>query len=382
MMGFDGPEDVAINLGSIANVLQQLTFQRWVKEVPLAGWFDGRKGIPFDNGILLPEGKLIPHEPAFFSRYCLDFNYDEEAGCDYWLARLDEYMDGDAERVELVRQWFHYLLFRGTELQRICVLVGQPRGGKGTIMRVLEKLLGMGNIASPTMSGFINGFGLQAAIGKRAIMIGDAHVPKSDSALILSLLKSISGEDAIEVNRKHKDPVSVRLGTIVMACNELEDIKDESGALTGRYSIINFRRSFMGAEDPAVEDNIMAELPGIFNWARSCPSFDRFTETRLGQETKEELTEASNPVRSWARKELVEDEKGRVASEELLRRFQNFYPDSGGKVMQKAKLVKDLRLVFPYARKDQWKEGGRNVRGLLGLSFVDSVAEEEADAHF
>jgi len=374
MLGFTGPEPVAVNRGSIANVVQQLSFDRLVKDLPLAASLVTRmEGIPFENGVLMRNGELIEHSESFFSRYCLGFDYVKDAECPYWLERLSEYMDGDEERILLVRQWFHYLLFGGTELQRICVMVGQPRGGKGTIMRVMERLLGAGNTTSPTMGSFLGGFGLQSAVGKRAILIGDAHLPRKDATTILSLFKTISGEDSVEVNRKHKEALNVRLGVIVMACNELESIKDESNALTGRYSIINFRRSFMGAEDSSVEANIMAELAGIFNWAMKCPEFDRLVETKLGLETKGELIEASNPVRAWAEVELESDVDGKASSSELLNKFQNYYSDEGGHKMSKAGIVKALRQVFPYASVSQWRENGKRIRGLSGVKFICEI---------
>lgn len=266
-------------------------------------------------------------------------------------------------------------------MQRICVMTGQPRGGKGTIMRVMDHLLGDGNSASPTMQMFVKDFGLAGAIGKRAILIGDAHLPKGDQSGVLNILKTISGEDAIEVNRKHKNGVKTKLGVIIMACNELSDVRDESGALTGRYSIINFRRTFMGAEDSSVEDKIKAELPGIFNWARSCPPFKKFVETQLERETKDDLTQASNPVRTWAREELVEDEFSRLTNTELHKAFQKFYEDDPKRI-SKGGLVKSLRHVFPYATAGQWRENGKMIRGLVGLKFTVNSETDELDDAF
>ena len=151
-----------------------------------------------------------------------------------------------------------------------------PRSGKGTITSVIRMLLGMANCAAPMMHQFSSDFGLERCIGKRAIIVGDAHVQKGDPTGILDKLKSISGKDVVQINRKHMKQVEAVLGQLILACNDMGDIPDESNALVSRYSILTFKRSFLGQEDPDLLDKLRGELAGIFNWAMGCGEFRHF----------------------------------------------------------------------------------------------------------
>src|SRR3972149_5235286 len=77
-------------------------------------------------------------------------------------------------------------------------------------------------------------FGLMGLLGKRAAICPDAHLGRGDKALgTLELLKLLSGEDPIEVHRKHLPPLpSVRFRVrFTLAVNQLPKFGDNAGAL-------------------------------------------------------------------------------------------------------------------------------------------------------
>jgi putative DNA primase/helicase len=49
--------------------------------------------------------------------------------------------------------------------------------------------------------------------------------------------------------------------------NELPRFSDSSGALAGRFVILRMTESFYGKEDTGLTQRLLAELPGILNWA-------------------------------------------------------------------------------------------------------------------
>ena len=55
------------------------------------------------------------------------------------------------------------------------MMVGPKRSGKGTIARVLRKLIGERNVAGPTLSSLGGPFGLQPLLGKSGAIISDAR---------------------------------------------------------------------------------------------------------------------------------------------------------------------------------------------------------------
>lgn len=246
-------------------------------------WLDGsgadRAGganhVAFDNGILDisnvgGELTLRPHSPAWFALSSLPYAYDSNADCPAWQRFLNEVFDGDAERITLLQKWFGLLLTPITAYQKALLMVGPRRSGKGTIGREIRYVFGSDACASPALHSLTSDFGLWPLLGKTIAVMGDAHLSRrSDSVAVLERLKSIIGEDPVDVHRKNLPTLTdVRLGVrFVISVNELPMFNDPSGALAVRLCILPFRVSFAGREDRDLEAKLRAETPGVFNWA-------------------------------------------------------------------------------------------------------------------
>lgn len=364
----------------VSNMFQQVKFS-------CLGGYDGEPvGTPFLNGRLMPSGVLVPHSPENSGRYCLDFDYTQGADCPTWKTALGQWFP-DSDRQKILREWIHYLITGRNNIQKIMLMVGAQRGGKGTILSVMQDLIGALNYSTPSMSSFASEFGLQSSLGKRALFISDAHLPNRDRSTILDRLKAISGKDRLDVSRKHLPVVKgARLGQIVIACNEMGDISDESNALVDRYSVLKFTTSYIGREDLTLGEKIKAELSGIFNWAMSCPSYRTFTEDTRGKEVKLDMSLASNPVRSWALEACQWEEFGATCTEELYRVFSKWCEDGGlRKPMAKNTFVRKLKGVFGEASVRVVRNGKEVKKELVGVVLTGSggsVTESETDDSF
>jgi putative DNA primase/helicase len=128
-------------------------------------------------------------------------------------------------------------------------------------------MLGLANCCAPTLAALGTNFGLWPLIGKRLAVIGDARLSgRTDQAVVTERLLSISGEDALTIDRKNLPPVTVKLPTrIVILTNELPRLSDASGALAGRFLILRLENSFYGREGMNLTDRLMKELPGILH---------------------------------------------------------------------------------------------------------------------
>ena len=58
---------------------------------------------------------------------------------------------GDAESISCLQEWFGYLLTPDTRQQKILMMVGPKRSGRGTIARVLKALAGSSTVVNPTL---------------------------------------------------------------------------------------------------------------------------------------------------------------------------------------------------------------------------------------
>ncbi len=236
-------------------------------------WLDGDCARPPAGELLvcrskilhLPTMDLVRPSPRLFVTSALDFDYDPDAPRPtLWHRFLDQVFADDPEAVYLLQTWFGYLLTGDTSLQKMMLLVGPKRSGKGTIGRVLAKLVGSGNTCGPTTSSLAGPFGLQPLVGKSLAVVSDARFTGDNIATVVERLLCISGEDALTVDRKYLPSVTMKLPTRFMfLTNELPKLTETSGALAGRFLVLKFSQSFYRREDPFLTDKLLAELPGI-----------------------------------------------------------------------------------------------------------------------
>ena len=278
--------------------------------------FDGRvtgpppnELVPCANGLLhLPTKRLLPHTPAFFNRNALDFAYDPKAPPPkLWLAFLDQVWPGDPQSIATLQEIFGLCLTIDTSYQKIFMVTGPPRCGKGTINRVLEALIGKHNCAAPKLAALEKPFGLESLIGKSVALISDANLSsKANQADIVEALKAISGEDPINVGRKYKGDWIGKLNVrFVIFANEPPKLSDPSGAFAVRIILLRLTQSFAGREDLKLTDKLLTELPSILNWGiggwNRLKKRGRFQQPASAEEAMEELRDISSPIGAFVR---------------------------------------------------------------------------------
>src|SRR5262249_44829524 len=107
-----------------------------------------------------------------------------------------------------------------------------------------------------TLAQFGSNFGLSTLVGKPLAFIADARLDGRTSTAVIERLLSISGEDALDVDRKNLPPiVGTRLRTLLMILtNETPKFADESGAIANRFVVLQLTKSFLGAEDTGLAE--------------------------------------------------------------------------------------------------------------------------------
>jgi putative DNA primase/helicase len=259
----------------------------------------------------VPSGRILQPTPALFNVNALDFDYD--AGADEplrWMHFLHELFGEDRESINLLAEWFGYCLTGDTSKQKMLLIVGPRRSGKGTIGRALTHLVGAGNVANPTTSSLAGNFGLQPLIGKSLAMVSDARFAGESTPIVIERRLNISGEDPITIDRKFLPSVSLRLPTrFVFLANELPRLSDASTALAGRFLILRHTNSFFGREDSTLGDQLCEELPGILLWAiegwKRLRQRGRFQQPQSAAEAIRELEDLSSPVGAFVRQECI-----------------------------------------------------------------------------
>lgn len=358
----------------------------WLGRPPMLG----NSEFPTDNLLVtrkqiihLPsfvEGReyAAPNTPAFFSTTAMPFELDPSAPPPaLWLEFLNQVLPGDEQSHELLAQWFGYCLTRDTTKQKILFLKGATRSGKGVILRVLVALIGERNVASPSLSSLTGNFGLWPLLGKSVATISDARLSgRADQAIITERLLSISGEDALTIDIKNREPVTCKLDArIVIASNELPKLADASGALVGRLLVIPFTESFLGREDEKLTAKLKAELPGILLWAiggwKRLNEAGRFKQPDSALEELSELADLSSPVAAFVRDrcELGAGHETRIPA--LFAGWKAWCESKGREhTGTEQGFGRDLRAAFPRLKPASRRQGEQRWRVYEGIRLL------------
>jgi putative DNA primase/helicase len=131
--------------------------------------------VAVNNGLLDVEARqLLPHTPQFFNQTFVPFDYDEDAPePKHWYAFLDALWPQEPKAIDVLGEWYGYVISGRLDLHKIVLTVGPTRGGKGVIARILAALVGLKNVAGPTLNSLGGEFGLAPLIGKPLAIISD-----------------------------------------------------------------------------------------------------------------------------------------------------------------------------------------------------------------
>jgi putative DNA primase/helicase len=352
-------------VNAILNSLQAGVFQGRDKQPPF--WLEPRQDedaaglIACRNGMLRITGRALSlHTPHLFNVNCLPFDYDPDAPPPKeWNRFLRDLWpdDEDGKRARLtLQELFGLMLVDETRYQKIFMIVGPRRSGKGTIGRVLTALLGKENVANPTLAGLSTNFGLWPLIDKRAAIISDARLgPQTNAHTVAERLLSISGEDSLTVDRKYQPPWTGRFGArFMILTNELPRIADASGALASRFVILTLQRSFYDQEDLALTAKLLQELPGILNW--SLAGLDRLSKRGYFKmpisslEAVRQLESLASPVQAFISEWCTVGAGQRITVKNLYGAFRAWGESDGIKPDSNIVFGRNLRALLPQVR--------------------------------
>ena len=261
--------------------------------------------VLYQNGVLdLGSGQLYGHTPDNFTTNILPYNYTPHATAPRWRQFLREIFEGDEERIALLQEWFGYNLSNSYAHHKILFMLGPPRCGKGTIGRMLEKVVGTQNFTGMSLHAFNSDAFLESLRTKTVAFSGDTErrVNRASVDSVIERIKKISGNDAVTFSRKYKSTLSQTLPTrMTFAANQVPALFDDSGALASRMLVLPFNVSFAGREDLHLFSALCEEVEGVAFWALQglarLTDNGAFTNPLASQAEAQFIAEAYSPLK-------------------------------------------------------------------------------------
>jgi putative DNA primase/helicase len=399
--GYESFNPTRNKIGEIVHALQRGMMIDDRVENP--GWLglqnEGRSAenlVAVRNGILnLETRELLPHDPNFLTMNCLPLDYDPEAPKpERWLKFLLELwpekiienakgkqVDVNAQAENCLQEIFGYLITTDTSQQKIFLLVGPKRGGKGTIISILVQLLGRENCVFQQLKSLAGEFGRWPLIDKKLSVVADARLgPKTDTHAVAEHLLSISGGDEQTINRKLQSFWTGALGVrFMITTNELPAIADASGTLASRFVFLPMTESFYGREQLNLKNKLRPELAGILNWALD--GLDRlrrrgyFKMPDTSHDALKQLEELGSPVSAFVRDWCEVGEQYRIKIQELYGAYCCWSKEAGHvKPLPQGYFGRALSTVIPKLDRTQ--------ASSLKRQYIGVRLSAEGDAHY
>jgi len=253
--------------------------------------------LPVRNGLLhIPSRKLLSHTRDFFALSVSEASYvpinkSPLEAAPAFASMLHRIWGTEKASRDFVQEILGYLLTPdppGEELQKFFLLRGAARGGKGTLCKIIEALVGHSAVTALSAEALCQStFALEPLIDHRIGLLGDLRIndDKAVASKLLPRVLGVAGGDKIPIARKYKSQFNARLNTrLIMESNLDLGVHDPTGALASRAIPLVFPVTFSGKEDPSVPAAILSEVDAILLWALD--GWDRVDTRRRQQRAR------------------------------------------------------------------------------------------------
>lgn len=312
-------KQIRLKLGKHLNISRQREILNFIKVSTIKEVEESPPHlIVLQNGILnLKTGKLETFNPDYFVLNALDVAYKPEQDCPRFKKFISEVVR--PEDALTLQEYTGFCLWREYIYHRCLLLVGEGANGKSTFLEALRCLLNPDNISSEPLQTLItNRFSLGRLYGKLANIYGDLPaVALKDTGYF----KQLTGNETLSAEFKFRDRFDFQnYAKLVFSCNKIPATPDDTDAFFRRWIIIAFPNQFL-EDDPKTDKRLLKklttkkELSGMLNWAleglQRLLKNDKFSGNLTIEETRQQYTQGSNPVRSFA-EQCLEIKKGNV----------------------------------------------------------------------
>lgn len=297
------------------------------------------------NGVLDLTGapRLLPHAPGQSLSKIANVNYDPAACCPTWLRCLDEWMEGDNEKIAFLQQYMGICLTGDTREETMVILYGpSTRNGKSVFVETFKKMLGdyADTIAPESLatrdrdSRHASG-DIAKLVGVRLVVTSE---PPRNMPLDTARIKAMLGRDTITARQLYQMEFSfVPAFKLIMNTNYLPGTSDDTAFSGGRLNVVLFNRHFSEDEqDKTLLGRLQdpAEQAGILNWAlEGLMAYRRNKRLAIPASVKAETDQYradSDKIATFINDCMVKDPNGKEKASDVYRAY--YYWCDGEKI--------------------------------------------------
>ena len=273
-LGDNATREHALKSGKYANMRGMVSIASTMEEVATTESDFDKSRMKFNvlNGTIdLETCSLKEHNPADMITKMAEVVFDPTAECPEWKKFVSDVFLNDQEVVEYFQKYVGYMLTGSCAEQTVHFWIGSGANGKGTIVRVLDQLMGQYNVTMNNKLLDANHQGhdteKMTLKGAHAAFTGEADIR---GELAVNLLKSLSGEDRIGGRKLFKDESTFEMrAKLNILCNDYPTIPGGGDdAFWRRARVLYFGAKFESSKILSLSEKILEkEASGILAWA-------------------------------------------------------------------------------------------------------------------
>lgn len=325
--------------------------------------------IAFENGLYnIVDDSFVEFTPEHIITNKIRWKYNPEAYSELADKTLNKIACNDPQIRALLEEAIGYCFYRRNELGKAFILTGDKSNGKSTFLSMVQCLLGDENISSLDLKELGDRFKTAEMFGKLANIgddIGDEFIANP------AIFKKLVTGERVSAERKGQNPFEFNnYSKLLFSANNIPRIKDKTGAVQRRLTIIPFDARF-SADDPDFNpyikhllktDEVMEYLInlGIAGLKRVLLN-RKFTDSTKVQKAMDEYEENNNPIIGFFRE--CEDEEFQIENEPtnvVYKRYQEYCLANSLQPMSNIEFSKQVNRILNMRVENKWLNGKKH----------------------
>lgn len=336
------------------------------------------------NGMLdVRTGKLHPFSPDFKSRNASPFAWNETAICPRFVNELLS-SALQPEDILIIQLYMGMALMGRNLAQRILLLSGTAGGGKSSLCKTVEGLIGVQNCTEARTKHLAERFELARFVGKTLLTGKDV---KGDFLMTEGayVLKALSGGDLLETETKNGMSTNQIEGEfcIVITCNTRLRVRldGDTDAWRRRLVKIDYERPKPAKPIPDFTNLLLTEEgSGILKWAvegaNKLLELEYAFPITLSQQSRvDSLLYESDALRTYVGGQIEKSAGDTLTTAEIVEAFFAFCDDRGWASSSVAQVERELpnamMEIHRAAKSSSIERQGKAQKGFRGVKFAE-----------